>query len=283
MHPAPRALEEPYRSRALPPGSARHLSWLFAAPPMRAPLLGLYALTAELHALTDPGTEVAAAELKLAWWREEIERLARGAPVHPIGLHLASLPRAAEVEFRPLIPMVEAALRQVAGAPLERAADLEALAAPWGAPLRLASELAHASSADESEAVHRSASALACAQYLAAALDGYARAARAGRVILPVDELLAAGIEDRDLAAAEPPVHLQSYLERLRGRAREHYAAAEALPRAVRASQRHVAVLAAVGAAQLRERGPQRWRDLFLAWSTARRAVRGSARGPGAS
>jgi 15-cis-phytoene synthase len=279
MHPPPRALEEPYRSRALPPGSARHLSWLFAAPPMRAPLLGLHALTAELQALTDPATEIAAAELKLAWWREEIERLARGAPAHPIGRYLASLPGAASIEFRSLIPMVEAALRQVAGAPLERAADLEALAAPWGTPLRLAAAIAGASSDEEREAVHRSASALACAQYLAAGIDGHARAARAGRVILPVDELLAAGIEDRDLAAAEPPVHLQSYLERLRGRAREHYAAAGALPRALRASQRHVLILAAVGAAHLRERGPQRWRDLFLAWSTARRA----ARGPGAS
>jgi 15-cis-phytoene synthase len=276
MLPIPKSLEEPYRSRALPPGSARYFSWLFAAPPMRAALLGLHALTAELSALTDPSTEIAAAELKLAWWQEEIERLARGTPAHPIGRYLVSLPRASAVDFRSLNAAVEAALRQIAGAPLERAADLDALAAAAGAPLRLASALGSESSADASEAVHRSVSSLSCGEYLAGALKDYARAARAGRVMLPVDELLAAGIEDRDLAAAEQPVHLQSYLEQLRGRARACYAAAgRALPPAERRPQRHVLILAALGAAHLQGRGPRRWRDLFLAWSTARRAARG--------
>ena len=32
MRPPPRPLEEPYRGRAVPPGSARYWSWLFAAP-----------------------------------------------------------------------------------------------------------------------------------------------------------------------------------------------------------------------------------------------------------
>jgi 15-cis-phytoene synthase len=277
MSAVPRPLEEPYRSRALPPGSARHLSWLFAAPEMRAPLLGVYALKAELAALVDPATEVAAAELKLAWWKEELERLARGTPAHPIGRYLVSLPRADEADFSLLQPAAEAALSQIAGAPLERAADLESLAAASEAPLRLAAALGCEWSADEREAVHRSIAALGCAEYIAGALDGYARAARAGRVIFPVDELLAAGVEDRDLGAVAPPVHLQSYLERLRDRARAHYAAAAAaLPQAGRAAQRHVPILAALGAAHLSGRGPHRWRDLFLAWSTARRAARGT-------
>jgi 15-cis-phytoene synthase len=265
----------------LPPGSVRHLSWLFAAPPIRAPLLGLFALTAELSALTDPAAEIAAAQLKLAWWREEIERLARGTPAHPIGRYLASLPRASAVDFRTLSPAIGAAERQLAGAPLERAADLDALAAAAGAPLRLAAELGHDSSAADGAAVHRAVASLTGAEYLAQALDGYARAARAGRVIFPVDELLAAGVEDRDLVAPEPPVHLQSYLERLRERARGRYAAAaQALPPAQRALQRHVLILAALGARHLQARDLRRWRDLLLAWSTARRAAHESRAEP---
>ena len=46
-----RPLEEPYRSRAVPPGSARYWSWLFAARESREPLLGIYALLAEWRAL----------------------------------------------------------------------------------------------------------------------------------------------------------------------------------------------------------------------------------------
>src|SRR5271170_5721433 len=95
----PRRLEQSYRVLAVPPGSPRYYSWLFAAPPMRDPLLGIYALLAEWRALLDPGAELAAAQLKLAWWHEEIGRLQRGAPVHPISRFVASLPRAGEVDF----------------------------------------------------------------------------------------------------------------------------------------------------------------------------------------
>src|SRR3984957_19790043 len=97
----PRRLEG--SARAVPAGSPRYWSWLFAAPAMRAPLLGIYALLGEWQALIDPAVGPVAAHLKLAWWREEIERLSRGAPVHPIGRYLASLPRAdpraGEVDF----------------------------------------------------------------------------------------------------------------------------------------------------------------------------------------
>ena len=52
----PRRLEESYRARAVPAGSPRYFSWLFAAPPMRDPLLGIYALLAEWRALLDPAS-----------------------------------------------------------------------------------------------------------------------------------------------------------------------------------------------------------------------------------
>ena len=63
----------------MPPGSARYWSWLFAARESREPLLGIYALLAEWRALMDPGTETAVAQLKLAWWQEEMQRLTAGA------------------------------------------------------------------------------------------------------------------------------------------------------------------------------------------------------------
>ncbi len=98
----PRRLEESYRGLAVLAGSPRYWSWLFAAAPVRDPLLGIYALLGEWRALLDPAIELAAAHPKLAWWREEIERLGRGAPVHPISRYIASLPRGGEVDFTPL-------------------------------------------------------------------------------------------------------------------------------------------------------------------------------------
>jgi phytoene synthase len=272
---------------AVPAGSPRYWSWLFAAAPMRDPLLGIYALLAEWRALLDPAVELAAAHLKLAWWREEIERLGRGAPVHPITRYIASLPRAGEVDFTPLEITLEAVARQIGGAPLERGAELEAHAAAlWAQPLataaRLAGEPGVATPAPAlAAAVHRAEAALAAAEYLKDAIAGYRSAARFGRVAFPVDELLAANVEDADLSAAEPPLHLQSYLEELRRRAVGYCSqATAALPRSEHGPMRHLLVLAALGARQAsdgrgdaRRKGLRPLRQLYLAWSTARRAA----------
>ncbi len=263
---------------AVPAGSPRFWSWLFAAPAMRDPLLGMYALVAEWHALMDPGVELAAAQLKLAWWREEIQRLGRGAPVHPISRYIASLPRAGEVDFAPLENTLEAAARQIGGAPLERGAELEAHAAAlWGEPLATAARLAARPAPALAGAVHRAEAALAAAEYLNDAIAGYRRAARFGRVAFPVDELIAENVEDADLSAAEPPLHLHSYLAKLRRRAVQYCSQASTdLPRSEHEPMRHLLVLAALGARQAsgRRKDLVLLRELYLAWSTARRAAK---------
>jgi len=224
----------------------------------------------------DPATEPGVAHLKLGWWQEEMQRLAQGSPVHPISRYLAALPRAAAVDFYPLLRAVQAAAVQVSGAPLERAADLPPLAqALWGGPLALASRLA-ADFPDET-ALRNCTKALAAADYLSKSIRDYRREARVGRVPFAVDELLAAGVDNDDLAKEPPPPHLQRYLDGLRKRAAQYFnTAAEMLPRAQRARHRHLLVLAALGQAHLSSRAaaPERRRlkDMFLAWTTARRA-----------
>jgi 15-cis-phytoene synthase len=273
-------LEEPYSSRAAPPATARYWSWLFAAPESRNPLIGMYALSAEWHALIDPATEPQAAALKLAWWREEIARLVRGAPLHPITRFLAALPRAGRVEFSMLNGSLEAAAGQISGAPLEHGTELESHgAALWATPLMAAAHLARELTGETEQAVRRAVAALGAAQYLQQSLADYRRDALRGRVVFPVDELLAAGIEDADLTASSPPERLQAYLEGLRDRAARLFgAAADGLPEAQRAPLRHLLVLAALGAKHSRGGGKRtgafRPADLYQAWSTARRAER---------
>jgi 15-cis-phytoene synthase len=280
MKPTPARLEEPYRGRAVPPATARYWSWLFSAPELRDALLGIYALTAEWQALRDPATEISAAELKVGWWQEEMRRLAQGSPVHPISRYLADLPRAGSVDFRPLAAAIDAVARQAAGAPLERGSELHAhSAALYANPLLMAARLARGADAAAESSVHGSLSSLAAAHYLAAAAAGYRREANRGRVTFAVDELLAAGIENADLGAAEPSPRLQAYLHDVRARAARLFAAAARdLPPAERAAMRHLLVLAALGAKHLNggrsdARG-FRLDDLYLAWTTARRAAR---------
>ena len=260
----------------MPPGTARYWSWLFAAAESRPPLLGVYALLAEWQALMDPATDSSVAHLKLAWWQEEMHRLSLGSAVHPISAYLAALPRAAAVDFAPLLTAVKAAAAQISGAPLEHGTDLELQSqALWGGPLALASRLA-ADILDET-ALGNCTAALAAADYLSKAIRDYRREARAGRVPFAIDELLAAGVDNDDLAADAPPPHLQSYLDRLRARAAGYFEiAAQALPRTQRSRHRHLLVLGALGLRCLHGRsaplGRRRFQDMLLAWTTARRA-----------
>src|SRR6202011_2850054 len=165
MSQALKTLDESYRARAIPKGSERYWSWLFAAAAARAPLLGIYALLVEWNALMDPATEHSAARIKLAWWQEEIRRLAAGTPVHPIGTYLASLPRAGDVDFAPLLLCIDAVVAEASGAPLERGADLEPHACALRAhPLLVASRLA-TGDLDET-GLEQCAGALAVADHL---------------------------------------------------------------------------------------------------------------------
>jgi phytoene synthase len=276
MSPAALKLDASYRTRAIPLGSARHWSWLFADSAARPPLLGIYALLAEWNAVIDPATDPAAGRIKLAWWQQEIQRLVAGIPSHPIGIYLAALPRAGEVDLAPLTLAFAAVIAESNGAPLEHRSDLEPHAAALRAgPLLVASRLA-AAGLDE-DSLQSCAHELAVGDFLARSARDYRREARAGRVPFAVDELLAAGIENEDLCADRPPQRLEDYLRDLRERAEKSYAAASrALPPGNRAQLRHLLVLAALGRKHLplpsAALESPRLQDMLLAWVTARRA-----------
>ena len=278
MSPALKTLDATYRARAIPIGSVRYWSWLFAHQTARAPLLGVYALLAEWNALMDPATEPSAGRMKLAWWQDEIQRLIARAPLHPICTYLMSLPRAGEVDFDPLRQAINASVAELSGVPLERSAELEPHAyALRAAPLGLASRLA-CDTLDEID-LGNCLRALAVADYLARMTRDYRREARLGRVPFAVEELLAAGIDNADLCADQPPPKLEEYLQQLQARAAQSYrVAALALPAACRSPQRHLLVLAALGLKHLQRRTASlespRVQDMLLAWSTARRAQR---------
>jgi phytoene synthase len=233
---------------------------------------------AEWRALMDPGTALGVAQIKLAWWREEMLRLSAGSPLHPITRYLAQLPRASACRLAPFTASVDAAGAHVAGVPLERAADLQSHAgALYGTPLLMAALLS--GDGDDPERLYACVSALAVAQYLGRAAADYVREARAGRILFAVDELLAAGIDNNDLVAPEPPPRLRAYLDDLIQHAAGQYAiAAAALAPRQQRNLRHLPVLAALGQSHLRAgKNPSsadfRWADLYNAWNAARRAA----------
>jgi phytoene synthase len=276
MSQIPKTLDSSYRARAIPLGSVRYWSWLFASAAARPPLLGIFALLAEWQALTDPGIEASAGRMKLAWWQEEIHRLITRTPVHPIAVYLASLPGADAVDFGPLAVAVEAAVAERSGVPLERSAELEPHAGALRAlPLEVAARLTAADA--HTDGLQNCLRALAVADYLARITRDYRREARLGRVLFPVDELLAASVDNADLCADPAPENLAGYLQQLRARAARSYeTAAQVLPTACRSQHRHLLILAALGLRHLQRQTATlespRMQDMLLAWVTARRA-----------
>jgi phytoene synthase len=248
----------------------------------------MYALMAEWRALMDPATEVSVAHIKLDWWRGEIHRLAGGSPAHPITRYVAEMPSAAGAEFASLERSVLAAGAQVAGAPLERAGELASHSfSLYGIPLRIAAELAGSGAGDGASSIRSGDDCigkLAAAEYEYRAAAEYRREVHAGRVPFPIDELLAAGIEDADLAADQPPPPLRHYLAQQRARAGGHFAdaatALDSVPPGARSQLRHLSILARLGQTQVKElRAPSsadfRLSDLYNAWTAARHAARG--------
>lgn len=66
-----------------PPGSPRYFALLYTPPAQRPVLRALLALAEEISAGGARGLDHSVAHVRLDWWRGEAERYARGEPQHP--------------------------------------------------------------------------------------------------------------------------------------------------------------------------------------------------------
>jgi phytoene/squalene synthetase len=69
-------------------GSSFYYSFLFLPAGRRRAIMALYAFCREVDDVVDECNDIAIASTKLAWWRQEVERIATGQPTHPVGLAL---------------------------------------------------------------------------------------------------------------------------------------------------------------------------------------------------
>lgn len=81
-----------WRHAAAPAGSDLYYATLLSPPPLRDTIRALHAFAQEIRNIPRTVTDPGVARIKLAWWREEISRLQRSAPAHPITVTLAASP-----------------------------------------------------------------------------------------------------------------------------------------------------------------------------------------------
>lgn len=261
---------------------ARALARLYCAPAQRAAFDALLGIEAEIGAGIDRSLDHEVAHARLGWWREELARLTAAAPVHPLTRALSAGASASDGALAGITGLIDTGTWDLASATFDSRRELDAYCARWSAaviaPLtRLALP---GSRADLTAALGQSLRELEL-------LNAITADARRGRLRLPLDELLAAGVAPEELSRPEFGAALSALLQQRHREVRRQLAqAAGALAPAEQRALRALLVWAAMTALQSRRVSAALPRatepgdhgtalDGWRAWRTARAAQRG--------
>lgn len=210
-------LDESFVNRAAPPGSMRYFSLLYAPEDKRDALLALYVVDAEVRgSAASPNHEVA--HTRLSWWREEIERLVNGAPLHPATRLLHERAQHPPAGFAKLAELVSAAEMDLARMTYANVRELRAYCARSGGAVTemiAMTLLAPAPLADYERAF---ANRIGVGLRQAEMLRDLRQDAYNGLIYMPLDELDAHGLTEVELRAAQPAPALRAALRAWRER-----------------------------------------------------------------
>jgi phytoene synthase len=177
----------------------RYLAALLAPRPVRSDLAALAAFSAELARIRDTVSDAMIGEIRLQWWRDALQSLARGEVTgHPVADALGDTIRRRHLPLPLLEAPIEARSMDLAGEP---PADAAALAAYFSQAEGALFEAALAVLDVADTPARRDAAGAAGRAYgLARALARLPQALTRGLLPIPLDRLEAAGVP---LAAPE--------------------------------------------------------------------------------
>lgn len=266
------------QEKAAQSGSSFYYSFLFLPPERRQAITALYAFCREVDDVVDEVRDPNIARIKLAWWRDELQRTLEGRPQHPVGRALAPAITRFGLEPEHLGAIIDG-----------MAMDLDPMLFPDLASLRgychrvagvvglLSARIFGFTEAATLEYAHE----LGIAFQFTNILRDVGEDARRGRVYLPGDAMMRHGVSAADILALRDGPALRALLSELAGITRESYARAFALlPAADRKAQRPGLIMAAIYRTLLDEIGREDYavlnqrialtplRKLWLAWRT---------------
>jgi phytoene synthase len=192
---------------------ARALARLYSTAAERPVLEALCGIEREIRTSLKPGLDHQVAHTRLAWWREECARCARGEAMHPLTRELTRRFAPGFKALAGLTGFVDTAAWDLAAATFETRRELSAYCERWSAALVELLAL-HAAPGVPRARVRALGRSLRELDLLLALADD----ARAGRLRLPLDELARARAAPESLALAPWPADL---VELVRARHRE--------------------------------------------------------------
>ena len=270
--------EQYCQDKAARSGSSFYYSFLFLPPERRAAITALYAFCREVDDVVDETEDVQIAATKLAWWRNELDRLYAGEPQHPVtkallpAIRRYNLPREYLEE---VIDGMEMDLTQT------RYLDFKGLSLYCyrvaGVVGLMAAEIFGQTCRETSDYARD----LGTAFQLTNIIRDVGEDARRGRIYLPIEDLQQFGVTAADILNGRYSDNFTALMNFQIDRAEQYYTKAlAALPAADRKTQRAGLIMAAIYRTLLneirREKGRvlhQRIsltpiRKLWIAWRT---------------
>jgi len=275
--------DEYCRQKTAASGSSFVLAfWLLPRAKKRA-MYALYAFCREVDDIVDDCLDTALAAIKLAWWREEIERVFAGRAEHPVGQALIGAVQTFQLEkdkFLAIIDGMEMDLRQ------NRYPDFASLSLYCYRVAGVVGLLSARIFGYQDEKTLDYAVDLGTAFQLTNILRDVGEDARRGRIYLPGEELARFGVTEASLLEGCWTPEFPSLMRFQAERAEAFYARAlDVLPLCDRASQRPGLIMAAIYRALLREivaadfpvlEGRVRLTPLYKFWLALRTACGGA-------
>jgi phytoene synthase len=266
------------QEKAAASGSSFYYSFLFLPPERRRAIMALYAFCREVDDVVDECNDISLASTKLAWWRQEVERIADGQPQHPVGQALQaagrefSLPREQLLE---IIDGMEMDLQQ------SRYLDFKGLSLYCYRVASVVGLLSAEIFGYKDRGTLKYAHDLGMAFQLTNIVRDIGEDARRGRIYIPMDELKQFNVPAADILNSRYSDNFTALMKFQVERAERYYDQALAeLPAGDRKSQRPGIIMAAIYRTLLDEIRRENYqvlhqrialtpvRKLWLAWKT---------------
>lgn len=261
-------------------GSSFYYSFMFLPPPRRRAITALYAFCREVDDVVDTIGDPGVAQLKLAWWRNEVAATYAGTPQHPVARALVPVVREFDLPEAQLQTIIDGMAmdleftRYVDFAALERYCDRVA-----GVVGLLSAKIFGYGQARTLDYARD----LGIAFQLTNIVRDVGEDARRGRIYLPQEDLAKFGVTPSSLAAGKADDAFRALMQFETARARSWYDRAfTALDPGDRRAQRPGLIMAAIYRTLLDEIERDGYRvldrritltplrKLWIAWKTAR-------------
>lgn len=232
-------------------GSSFYYSFMFLPKHKREAITALYAFCREVDDVVDEYTELKVAQVKLAWWKDEIQNLYKGKPIHPVTKALQPFVQSfhlSEEHFIEIIDGMEMDLN------FNRYEDFKQLQLYCYRVASVVGILSAQIFGFHNRKTLKFAHDLGLAFQLTNIIRDVGEDARRNRIYIPLDELAKFGVTEEDILRSRESDAVKQLLEFQIERAETYYdRALNELPTEDRKSQRVGLIMAAIYRTLLRE------------------------------